>query len=38
MLAFYLDEALRQKLTGIQLKLRGDFHEEGTLGSLPDGT
>jgi hypothetical protein len=38
MLAFYLDEALRQKLTGIKLKLPGDFHKEGTLGSLPDGT
>jgi ethanolamine ammonia-lyase small subunit len=38
MLAFYLDEALRQKLTGIKLKLQRDFHKEGTLGSLPDGT
>ena len=38
MLAFYLREALSQKLTGIKLKLLGDFHTEGTLGSLPDGT
>jgi len=26
MLAFYLGEALRQELTGIGLKLAGDFH------------
>jgi ethanolamine ammonia-lyase small subunit len=38
MLAFYLREALSQKLTGIKLKLLGDFHKEETLGSLPDGT
>jgi ethanolamine ammonia-lyase small subunit len=28
-LAFYLQEALRQKLTGIKLKLTGDFQVEG---------
>lgn len=28
-LAFYLHEALRQKLTGIKLKLTGDFQTEG---------
>jgi ethanolamine ammonia-lyase small subunit len=33
MLAFYLHEALRQKLTGIKLKLVGDFQSRN---SLPD--
>jgi ethanolamine ammonia-lyase small subunit len=36
MLAFYLHEALRQKLTGVTLKLIGDFQRGGTRGALPD--
>jgi ethanolamine ammonia-lyase small subunit len=36
MLAFYLHEALSQKLTGIRLKLVGDFQRSGTLSSRPD--
>ena len=35
MLAFYLREALRQKLTGIALKLVGDFQKDESRGSLP---
>jgi len=35
MLAFYLHEALRQKLTGIELKLVGDFQKDGIHRSLP---
>jgi ethanolamine ammonia-lyase small subunit len=38
MLAFYLREALRRKLTGIKLKLVGDFQRDETPSSLPDGT
>ena len=38
MLAFYLHEALRRKLTGIKLKLVGDFQRDETPSSLPDGT
>jgi ethanolamine ammonia-lyase small subunit len=38
MLAFYLQEARRQKLTGIKLKLVGDFQRDETRSSLPDGT
>lgn len=34
MLAFYLHEALRQKLTGVNLKLAGDF-QQGETRSLP---
>jgi ethanolamine ammonia-lyase small subunit len=34
MLAFYLHEALRQKLTGIKLKLVGDFQSGGIRSSL----
>jgi len=36
MLAFYLREALRQKLTGIKLKLVGDFQSTKNRGSLPN--
>jgi ethanolamine ammonia-lyase small subunit len=36
MLAFYLHEALRQKLTGVNLKLVGDFQRGETRGALPD--
>jgi ethanolamine ammonia-lyase small subunit len=35
MLAFYLHQALRQKLTGIDLKLVGDFQKNGIHRSLP---
>ncbi len=35
MLVFYLNEALRQKLTGIELKLVGDFQGDESRGSLP---
>jgi ethanolamine ammonia-lyase small subunit len=35
MLAFYVQEALRQKLTGVNLKLIGDFQQGETLSSLP---
>ena len=35
MLAFYLGEALRQKLTGIELKLVGDFQKDEMHRSLP---
>ncbi|MGH9546608.1 MAG: ethanolamine ammonia-lyase subunit EutC [Terriglobales bacterium] len=34
-LVFYLHEALRQKLTGINLKLGGDFHRDESRGPLP---
>ena len=34
-LAYYLREALRQKLTGIALKLVGDFQRDESRGSLP---
>lgn len=37
MLAFYLHQALRQKLTGIGLKLVGDFQVEGARGLLSGG-
>jgi ethanolamine ammonia-lyase small subunit len=37
MLAFYLHEALRQKLTGIGLKLVNDFQSDGIPGLLPEG-
>ncbi|MGH9504624.1 MAG: ethanolamine ammonia-lyase subunit EutC [Terriglobales bacterium] len=36
MLAFYIHEAMRQKLTGIGLKLVGDFHSGGIPFSLPE--
>jgi ethanolamine ammonia-lyase small subunit len=36
MLAFYLHEALRQKLTGIKLKLAGDFQRGENRSSLPN--
>jgi ethanolamine ammonia-lyase small subunit len=35
MLAFYLHEALRQKLTGVALKLAGDFHGRMVPEQLP---
>jgi len=37
MLAFYLHEASRQKLTGIGLKLVGDFRSAGIPGLPPEG-
>lgn len=36
MLAFYLQEAVRQKLTGVNLKLAGDFQRGASPGFLPD--
>jgi ethanolamine ammonia-lyase small subunit len=36
MLAFYLHEAVRQKFTGVKLKLMGDFQRGETRSSLPN--